>query len=473
MVIFTPSSTIATNQQLIIEIPTVSIDGQNQFPIDLGVGYKNYDDLEFDIFESGITSMTCKVFTGDLTSSQPVKIVCSNFNIAITTAMSVKFGFWVVNPASSVSMAIPVQVYAFDQPSQTKFCWSIVEAGIRVLPITVTPINDLANWQSSSTYREIMSTSLSFTTRNTKAMVQYDWYILKFNFDLRNTADSNGSLTYNTNLAGTGDVIFLRNCQTILLRIGSTAVSILTSGLTTINAKINSLFYNPSYQLTTSQASVLGYIIYNSADACEKVIYSDLFLSSLVPNEPSSPTFTINPVYTNKQMGQFDDYRFTFTMSSSAGNSTSLVKLISIQFPPSSTYDIGIMGTECYEYSSSSIEVSSCLLDAVNRVIWITPVIKSIYTNNNPVIVETANLAIQNPVNNVTINFNQFTIRYYTWPDGQDQPNIAAGSDNWCFMKQDSSLIPSNTISFNTFSTTYYSPHTYLSVPKQIVVNEW
>lgn len=50
MVIFTPSSTIATNQQFIIEIPTVSAEGQNLFPPDLGRGYKNYDDLVFDIF---------------------------------------------------------------------------------------------------------------------------------------------------------------------------------------------------------------------------------------------------------------------------------------------------------------------------------------------------------------------------------------------------------------------------------------
>lgn len=99
-------------------------------------------------------------------------------------------------------------------------------------------------------------------------MVLSDWYILKFNFDLRSTSNTNGTLSYNTNLAGTGDIIFMRNCQTILLRIGTTALSILAPGSTTVNAKINSLFYNPPYQLTTAQASILAYAIYNSADAC-------------------------------------------------------------------------------------------------------------------------------------------------------------------------------------------------------------
>ena len=318
------------------------------------MGYSNYDSLVFDLFESGISSMTCKVFTGDLTSSQSVKIVCSNFNTAITNAMTVKFGFWVVNPAASVGMAIPVQVYAFDQPSQTKFVWNMVEAGIRVLPITVTPINDLGNWLSSSAFREAISTSLSFTTRNTRALVQSDWYILKFAFDLRNTANTNGALSYNTNMAGTGDVIFMRNCQTILLRVGATAVSILGSGSTTVNARINSLFYNPSTQLTAAQATILAYAVYNSADACEKVIYRDAF-PTLVPNEPASPSFSITSVYSNRQMGMRDDFRFSFTMSSSAGNSTSLVKLISIQFPALTTYDIGLVGQQCYEYSSSAI----------------------------------------------------------------------------------------------------------------------
>ena len=64
MVIFTPPSTINADQQLIIEIPTVSVDNEPLFPVDLGMGYKNYDNLIFDLFESSISSMTCKVYTG-------------------------------------------------------------------------------------------------------------------------------------------------------------------------------------------------------------------------------------------------------------------------------------------------------------------------------------------------------------------------------------------------------------------------
>ena len=209
MVIFKPTSSISTTQQFVIEIPTVALDGSTQFPPDLGMGYNPYDPLIFDLFESSINSMDCRVYPGDATYKQPTKIVCSKFSTTITTSMTVKFGFWVKNPSTTVGMAIPIQVYAYDQPTGRKFIWSMVEAGIRLLPITVTPIVDKGNFVLSSTFREIRSVDLSFTTRNTKNMVQKDWYIMKFNFDLRQSANSNNKLTYNTNLAGTGDVIFM------------------------------------------------------------------------------------------------------------------------------------------------------------------------------------------------------------------------------------------------------------------------
>lgn len=96
------------------------------FPVDLGMGYADYDDLIFDIYESDISSMQCKVYCGDKTNSQPVRIVCSNFNVAVTNSMTVKMGFWVKNPATTKGLAIPVQVYSFDTLTARKDCWSIL-----------------------------------------------------------------------------------------------------------------------------------------------------------------------------------------------------------------------------------------------------------------------------------------------------------------------------------------------------------
>ena len=98
--------------------------------------------------------MSCKVYTGDASNNQSVKIVCSNFNTAITSSMTVKFGFWVVNPSSTTGMAIPVTIYAYNQNGGNKYIWSIIEAGIRILPSLASPIADLGNFYISSSARE-------------------------------------------------------------------------------------------------------------------------------------------------------------------------------------------------------------------------------------------------------------------------------------------------------------------------------
>ena len=84
-------------------------------------------------------------------------------------------------------------------------------------------------------------------------MKQGDLYILKFNFDLRNEQTKLGSFKYNSGLSDTGDVIFMRNCKTIILRVGASDLVTVTSGSAAINARIQSQFYNPSMQLTTTQ----------------------------------------------------------------------------------------------------------------------------------------------------------------------------------------------------------------------------
>jgi hypothetical protein len=330
MLVVKPSSSITAAQQLVIEIPTVALDGATLFPADLGMGYKPYDRLVFDLFESSITSMDCRVFPGSVADQQPTKIVCSSFSATVTTSMTVKMGFWMVNPTTAVSMSIPVQIYAYDQPTGRKFVWSMVEAGIRLLPITSTPVSDLGNFAVNTAYREISGRNLDFTTRNTKNMARYDWYIIKFGFALRQSINSNNNFLYNAGLGSSGDVIFMENCRTIMLRVGTNDLALMTPGSSTINGRINGLFYVPPYQLSTAEGTIRAFAIYNSVDDCERIYYSDVFPSSLVPNEPSGPTFTITPIYQTQTKGSLDDWNIQFRMSSTAGNSTSLVKYISI-----------------------------------------------------------------------------------------------------------------------------------------------
>lgn len=182
--------------------------------------------------------MTCKVYTGDKTNHQPAKIICSSFSATLTTSTTVKFGFWVKNPITSVGLAIPVRVYVYDPYAARKNAWSVIEAAINVLPTTTTPISDLGNFYVSTSARQISGVNFELTTRNTKIMSQNDLYILKFNFDLRMAQKYAGSFKYNSGFGGVGDVIFMQNCKTVLLRVGATSLALTSTGSTTTNARI-------------------------------------------------------------------------------------------------------------------------------------------------------------------------------------------------------------------------------------------
>lgn len=93
-------------------------------------------------------------------------------------------------------------------------------------------------------------------------MAQSDLYILKFNFDLRMSQKQAGSFKYNSGFSSSGDVIFMQNCQTIILRVGTSSLGLSATGSTARNSRIEGVFYNPPIQLTSSQAKISGYACY-------------------------------------------------------------------------------------------------------------------------------------------------------------------------------------------------------------------
>ena len=107
-------------------------------------------------------------------------------------------------------------------------------------------------------------------------------------------------------------------------------------------------------------------------------------------------------------------------------------------------------------------------MDPINRVIWITPVVKAANNNNQYLSFVTQGRAMKNPIVSSSLLFNTFVIRYYTWPDGTTNPGVISGSDNWCFLKQDSSNLPGTS---NTYTSTYYAPHALLKVPQENYIN--
>ena len=77
-----------------------------------------------------------------------------------------------------------------------------------------------------------------------------DFYIMKFNFDLRVEQKQSGKFNYNSGFGNSADAIFMRNCQTIILRVGATALGLLASGSTTKNVQLTGVFYNPYIKLS-------------------------------------------------------------------------------------------------------------------------------------------------------------------------------------------------------------------------------
>ena len=180
-------------------------------------------------------------------------------------------------------------------------------------------------------------------------------------------------------------------------------------------------------------------------------------------------------INSNLRKGQYEDYRFNFRISNDILTDTSLVKKISIQFPAATTYDFKLMGDSCIEDPSSTIEIKKCTVDTSTATIWIDPVVKNSYANNNYLIFQTIGKAIMNPVSRLGVSdrvfMNQFVVKYYTWANDENPPAIFATSDDFCFMRQDSTQISSSV--FLTYTSTTIGHHDYAEISEEIYTNEF
>lgn len=114
------------------------------------------------------------------------------------------------------------------------------------------------------------------------------------------------------------------------------------------------------------------------------------------------------------------------------------------------------------------IEIQDCFIDTTTYTIWITPLQKASYINSHNFQIETKGLSIINPINNSTIYYNQFVIKYYTWV-GTAVPALYASTDDYVFFKQDSTYI--NGGSTITYTGTYYDKHTDVKFSRSQYIN--
>ena len=97
-----------------------------------------------------------------------------------------------------------------------------------------------------------------------------DYYILKFNFDLRNSDKKTSAFKYPyAAYANSGNAIFLRNCRTILLQVGATPLANYIADATQsnkLNVLLDNVMYNPSVRLTSSEAEINAYAVYMATE---------------------------------------------------------------------------------------------------------------------------------------------------------------------------------------------------------------
>lgn len=119
----TPTTTILTTQQLVIEIPTKGTNGYALFANDLGYTYANGtayadgDSIPFDMLVGFSQNfMVCRLFYGDQANGKPARIVCGSFQTAITSSQTLFFAIMIMNPGATflgVQVSIPFFIYSY------------------------------------------------------------------------------------------------------------------------------------------------------------------------------------------------------------------------------------------------------------------------------------------------------------------------------------------------------------------------
>lgn len=75
-------------------------------------------------------------------------------------------------------------------------------------------------------------------------------------------------------------------------------------------------------------------------------------------------------------------------------------------------------------------------------------------------------LSILNPAVAMSMNMNQLEVKFYTW-NTVSAPAVFSTSDDYVFMKQDATRIPSSTVSW---TDTSYTRHTFAKIADQVSV---
>lgn len=137
-----PTITITTEDQIILEFPTLSSNGTTMFDNNLGLnGYQDGDEVPVDVFDSApLTNayMKCRIYFGDQTRAVPARVVCGFLTSNLVTGSYLRFAFGFVNPpritAPSIpsQLSLPILVYSYNPYYFEKTNFNLVNTEIFV-----------------------------------------------------------------------------------------------------------------------------------------------------------------------------------------------------------------------------------------------------------------------------------------------------------------------------------------------------
>jgi hypothetical protein len=179
---------------------------------------------------------------------------------------------------------------------------------------------------------------IDMITRNYWTLSSGDYYIMYFNFPLRNNGLVSSGCTYPGGSVY-GNAYYHQNLWIIVCAVTSTAIGVPGGGYTTRNLRISS-FYTPFYYLKASERVITTYGYLFSSK-----ITSIGYITDGFPNESpkvvSNPTFSLTPIHNTvtQYAGSRDDYTITFTYTNTATVDISFTQLIAVIFPTGIDYD--------------------------------------------------------------------------------------------------------------------------------------
>ena len=430
----------------------------------MGTGTADGQDIITDVIggDFSTTDMKCRLFHGDQTNYKPARVICSSFTTAITSSHLLWFAFKVYNPSVSPQASIPFFVYTSDLDTMYKTNFATVENAVYLRNTFtsgtvvsnsgsfITPANEL---QTSNTYLQMVGRNIWSTTSE-------DYYLLFFNFPLRVNGVVTGGCT-DTSGNVYGNAYYHKYLWVIVCDFTSRNMGVSNSYALRIFS-----FYTPWFYLSSSEKQVTAYQSY-TREITSKTTISDFF-PQLNPKTSSTDTFDIVAIHEGGSLlkGTRDDYRISFTFSTSASDDITYMKLIAVVFPTSGQADYLLLGQDCVEDPSSEVEIEECWIEQGSRLIWIRPVIKTSYTSDMVISVVTRDLAIRNPVSITTVYKSHFQVKFYSW-ENTTQPALSPISNSYnCFLIINS--LPANTWTYSDNPSSYpTATYAYLRYPHQ------